>query len=127
MGPHVLGLPQETVCERALEGQLQRVKIAVSVVMLDSKLAEVRQRTLSRHGVEAVIGAGIEKVVALAADIADHADKAVRKLLLNLEVPILVVQVAAQTIDSLRTGAFRLKTTSERRDWVREVWHIGGG
>src|SRR4051812_19706455 len=126
MGPHVLCLPQKSVCIGALQRRLQRMETAIAVVMFDPKLAKVRQGALFSDGIDTVVRAAIEKAVPLAADVANHADEAMGQLLLNLEIPILVVQVAPQAIDSFWTGSFRLETAQEWRNRVREVWHIGG-
>ena len=73
---------------------MQRMETAIAIVMFDPKLAKVRQRALLGDGIDAVVRTAIEKVVPLAADVANHADEAMGQLLLNLEIPILVIQVA---------------------------------
>ena len=70
---------------------MQRMETAIAVVMFDPKLAKVRQGALFSDGIDAVVRAAIEKAVPLAADVANHADEAMGQLLLNLEIPILVV------------------------------------
>ena len=65
---------------------MQRMETAIAVVMFYPKLAKVSQRTLFSNGIDAVVRAAIEKVVPLAADVANHADEAMGQLLLNLEI-----------------------------------------
>src|SRR6266568_1809456 len=102
--------------ERTLQRYLKCVEVAVRVVVLDAELAELRQRTLPRGRVDQICGAGLEQVMSFAAGVGDSGQEAARQLLLDVKVPVFVVQIVAQPVDALGAEAQRLKLTDKGID-----------
>ena len=105
MRPHVLGLPEESVLEGALQRSLQRIEVTVGAIALEAIRTERRNGPGGGFRQEAVGGNFAEQVATPAAYIAHLSDKAVGQLLLNVEVPVFVVQVFPVRIDRLRASA----------------------
>src|SRR5262249_60975928 len=80
---------------------LERVELVVAVVCLQSKRAKPGKRPLVGDRVDQIDGMPGEQVGTLAADVADLGDEITGQLLLDHEIPILVGQVLAMTIDCL--------------------------
>src|SRR5204862_1390828 len=93
------------------------------VVVLDAELTELRQGTFAGRRVDQMSGAGLEQVMSLAAGVSEAGQKVARQLLLDGEIPVLVVQIVAQPIDPLGAEAQRLKLADKRIDREREVFH----
>ena len=124
MRPHVLSLPQKAVRELTLHGKLQRVERAVAVIGLQAERTETSQRPLARGRVDAIHGVSVEQMMPGTADVADLRYKAVWKLLLQHEVPILVRQVLAVAGDRLWTQTLGLELADERRNRIRKIRYI---
>src|SRR6266852_5359544 len=69
VGPHVLGLPQESAGEAPLERSLQRIKVVVAVVRLQTELGELRERALARSRIDAIDRVACEQMMTLAAHV----------------------------------------------------------
>src|SRR4051794_19512939 len=109
--------------ERALDRHLKRMKIAVRIVVLNAELAELRERALPPRRVDQIGGARLEEVVPFASGVSDPRDEAARQLLLDIKIPVLVIQVVAKAIDPLGAEAQRLKLADEGIDRKGQIVH----
>src|SRR5438067_10425137 len=103
------------------------MEVAVAFVVLDLELAEVRYRPFPGDRIFEINLAATKQFVSFAADIADLADKAVRQLALDHQVPILVIAIAPMDVNALRAGAFGLQLAQKWSNRIREVRHVGRG
>src|SRR5215471_10458054 len=99
--------------EAPLHRQLQRIEVVVGVVGFQAERSETGERTMPRSGVNPVGSVPVKKMMAFASGIAELEKPALRELLLYGEIPVLVVQILAMTID--RLGAVKLVCRIEER------------
>ena len=123
--PHVVHLEQQAVREAALQRGLQRIEVVVAVVGLEAEGAEAGQRPLAGRRIDQVHGVLAEQVMPLAADVGDLADEIVPQLLLHHEIPVVVGEILAVTVDRLRAEELILRI-EERHQRIRQRRKIGG-
>src|SRR5215831_1944007 len=70
MGPHVIHLKQQPLCEPAIQRKLKGIEVVVAIVCLETKGTETGQWTLSCNGIDEINGIAIEKVVTLGSGVA---------------------------------------------------------
>ncbi len=78
MGPHILRLPQPSAGKRPFERDLERVEVAVAVIIFDLELPELRERPFPRGRIDEIDLTGAKQLMSFAADVTDLGDKAVR-------------------------------------------------
>src|ERR1700722_9060023 len=93
VGPHVLGLPQDSVGEAALQRSLQGIEIVIAVVGFQSELRKLCQRTLPRRRIDQVDLVASKQMTSHAADVTCLELKLARELLLHEEVPVVVRKI----------------------------------
>ena len=127
--PLILRLPQKAMRERALQRHLQRMEIAVAVVPASGRTpANCGNGRLPVAGSIRFVVRESEQLVSFAALVTDREHETARQLLLDIEVPVLVVQIAAKPIDRpLGLTPSALQLAEERLDRVGQVLHDGRG
>ena len=78
VGPHILRLPQPSAGKRTFERRLERVEVAVAVIIFDLELPELRERPFPRGRIDEIDLTGAKQLMPFAADVTDLGDKAVR-------------------------------------------------
>src|SRR2546423_8220916 len=58
------------------------------------------------------------------ADVRDGANEVMPQLLLDLEIPVLVVEIAPVAVNALGTYTFGLSTAQERANRIGEIGHV---
>src|SRR5258708_284984 len=126
MRPHVLGLQQPAARKTALQRELKRIEIIVAMVRLQSERGKLRQCSLSRRRIDQVHLLTVEEMMPFAAHVAHLARETEWQLLLDVEIPVLVVAVLSMTVDGFGREELVLRH-KERSDGVGEARDIRVG